>query len=109
MSVTHPFFVIFGETRSGQRFRPSDWAERLAGVLAPFRPGGSVQNHLGYSPYAFPCRIGNVSCVVLDSRLREVEPLAWKFVHDFARDNDLRTEEKDYNWLMGVTKGLPEK
>ncbi|MBF1259465.1 MAG: DUF3579 domain-containing protein, partial [Lautropia mirabilis] len=27
-------FVIIGETHEGRRFRPSDWAERLAGVMA---------------------------------------------------------------------------
>jgi hypothetical protein len=33
-------------------------------------------------------------CVVIDERLRELEPLAWKFVHDFAKDNFLKTESE---------------
>ncbi|RIX67821.1 DUF3579 domain-containing protein, partial [Acidovorax cavernicola] len=32
---------IQGLTRDGKTFRPSDWAERLAGVMSQFRPGGA--------------------------------------------------------------------
>jgi Protein of unknown function (DUF3579) len=39
--------------------------------------------------------IENVRAVVVDGRLRELEPLAWKFVVDFARDNQLKTEERE--------------
>ena len=85
-------FVIYGVTESGGRFRPSDWAERLAGVLAPYRPAGSRASHLTYSPYVIPTVRDNLRCVVVDERLRDIEPLAWKFVHDFATDNHLRTE-----------------
>jgi hypothetical protein len=86
------YFIIYGLTRSGANFRPSDWAERLAGVLAPYRPAGSLGGHLSYSPYSVPTVLNGVRCVVVDERLREIEPLAWKFVHDFARDNQLKTE-----------------
>jgi hypothetical protein len=86
------YFIIFGVTQSGAHFRPSDWAERLAGVLAPYRPAGSLGGHLSYSPYAVPTVIDGVRCVVVDERLRALEPLAWKFVHDFAQDNLLKTQ-----------------
>ena len=33
---------IQGVTHSGRTFRPSDWAERLAGVMSQFRPGGNL-------------------------------------------------------------------
>lgn len=87
-------FIIHGITLDGQRFRPSDWAERLAGVLSPFRPVGCAGGHLTYSPYALPTLIDGVRCVVVDARLRELEPLAWKFVCEFARDNRLQTSEQ---------------
>lgn len=83
--------VIHGTTSSGQRFRPSDWAERLAGVMSQFRPAGSVGGPFTYSPYVVPRLIDGVRCVVVDPRLRELEPLAWKFVCGFAKDNDLQT------------------
>jgi len=88
-------FIIHGTTHDGRRFRPSDWAERLAGVMSQFRPDGMAGGPLTYSPYAVPTILDGVRCVVVDGRLRELEPLAWKFVMDFARDNQLQTSEKD--------------
>lgn len=87
--------IIFGITEAGQRFRPSDWAERLAGVMAQFKPPGFIGNHLTYSPYVLPVVIDSTNCVVVDERLRELEPLAWKFVLDFAKDNQLKVEERE--------------
>lgn len=86
--------IIHGVTQDDRRFRPSDWAERLSGVMSPFRPGGSGGHHLSYSPYVFPTRLEGVPCVVVDERLRQLEPLAWKFVCDFASDNHLHTSSR---------------
>ena len=87
--------IIHGVTLQGQRFRPSDWAERLAGVLAQFRPPGVTGGHLSYSPYVVPVVLDGVRCVVVDQRLRDLEPLAWKFVCDFATDNQLKTSKRE--------------
>jgi len=87
--------VILGLTQEGGRFRPSDWAERLAGVMSRFRPPGSGNSALTYSPYVVPSWMDGVRCVVVDARLRELEPLAWRFVCGFARDNQLQTRETD--------------
>jgi len=96
MSAPVRQFLIHGVTESGRRFRPGDWAERLAGVMAQFRPPGSAANHLTYSPYVLPVVIDGVRGVVVDQRLRDLEPLAYKFVIDFARDNHLKTEEREH-------------
>ncbi|PWW45904.1 DUF3579 domain-containing protein [Melaminivora alkalimesophila] len=87
---------IQGITHQGKRFRPSDWAERLAGVMSQFRPGGARAtpgSHLRYSPWCIPTTIGDVKCVVVREELREHEPMAWDFVMGFARDNDLQVVE----------------
>lgn len=86
--------IIHGVTDQGQRFRPSDWAERLAGVMSQFRPAGSLGGPLTYSPYVVPMLVDGVRCVVVDHRLRELEPLAWNFVSEFAHDNGLKTSER---------------
>jgi len=86
------YFVIYGVTNSGSTFRPSAWAERLAGVLATYRPPATLGGHLSYSPYAVPTTLDGMRCVVFDERLRALEPLAWKFVQDFANDNQLQTK-----------------
>lgn len=85
---------IQGVTSQGKTFRPSDWAERLAGVMSQFRPGG-VQpgSHLSYSPWCVPTVIGGTKCVVVNFELRDCEPMAWDFVMNFARDNDLQVGE----------------
>ena len=44
---------------------------------------------IGYSPYCVPRIIDGVKCVVVNEKLRELEPMAWDFVMNFARDNDL--------------------
>jgi len=83
---------IRGITRDGKPFRPSDWAERLAGAMSSFRPAGSaggIAAFIGYSPYCVPRVIDGVKSVIVDSGLREVEPMAWDFVMNFARDNNL--------------------
>jgi hypothetical protein len=82
---------ILGQTRDGRTFRPSDWAERLAGVMSSFRPGGAHPgSHLNYSPWCIPTVIDGVKAVVVNSELRNLEPMAWDFVLNFAKDNDLQ-------------------
>lgn len=88
-------FFIHGITAHGRAFRPSDWAERLCGVPSCYRPGGvgAGRNALiGHSPYARPVTIGGVKCVV-DERLKDIDAMAFDFVLDFARDNDLPVYE----------------
>jgi hypothetical protein len=83
-------------TNDGRPFRPSDWAERLAGVLACYRPEGATAGRhgpIGYSPYVRPVVVGGIRCVVVDERLREVELLAFEFALNFARDNGLPVTE----------------
>ena len=43
-------FVIQGMTLDGKLFRPSDWAERLCGVMSAF--GGD--RRMQYSPFVHP-------------------------------------------------------
>ena len=89
-------FLIQGRTHAGKTFRPSDWAERLAGVLSPYRPGyrreagaNPYAQPTGFSPDAQPVVVAGLKCVAIDARLAELEPMAWDFVVSFARDNDL--------------------
>jgi Protein of unknown function (DUF3579) len=90
-------FIIQGITKDGRVFRPSDWAERLAGAMSCFRPGAAGQAgigaFIGYSPYCVPTTVGEVRCVIVNEALREIEPMAWDFVTNFARDNELQMGE----------------
>ena len=85
-------FHIQGVTTEGRTFRPSDWSERLAGAMSSFRPKGAVGGigaYIGYSPYCVPQVINGVKCVLVNEALKDVEPMAWDFVMNFARDNHL--------------------
>jgi hypothetical protein len=87
MSSRTEEFVIRGVTQGGRPFRPSDWAERLCGVMSAFGSDGRMQ----YSPYVYPVSSNGVKCVVVDVRLREIEPMAYNFLMNFAKDNELET------------------
>jgi hypothetical protein len=94
VSSTPKEVFIQGVTHDGRTFRPSDWAERLAGVMSSFRPGGAQPgSHLSYSPWCLPTVVNGIKCVVVHSDLRAHEPMAWDFVLNFARDNDLQVGE----------------
>ena len=89
-------YTIQGVTRDGRTFRPSDWSERLAGAMSSFRPGGGgggIGAYIGYSPYCVPQVSDGVKCVLVSEALRGVEPMAWDFVMNFARDNELPVME----------------
>jgi len=87
---------IQGVTHQGKTFRPSDWAERLAGAMSCFRPDGVTGGRgafIGYSPYCVPRQDGAIKTVIVSEALRDLEPMAWDFVMNFARDNDLVVSE----------------
>lgn len=87
---------IQGLTLEGKTFRPSDWAERLAGAMSCFRPGGGkggIGAYIGYSPYCVPRVINGIKCVIVNEELKSLEPMAWDFVMNFARDNRLQVAE----------------
>jgi hypothetical protein len=82
-------FVIQGTTLDGKAFRPSDWAERLCGVMSAF--GGDYR--MQYSPFVHPVNANGARCVVVDVRLEQIEPMAYRFLINFAKDNELQVRE----------------
>jgi hypothetical protein len=88
-----PEIVIQGITESGETFRPSDWAERLSGMLSVFSDDGYLaytDGYLAYSPFLKPIMAGGVRCVAIDRELERWDPAAYKFLLQFARDNQLK-------------------
>ncbi|HQT00111.1 MAG: hypothetical protein B7Y26_11510 [Hydrogenophilales bacterium 16-64-46] len=84
-------FIIRGLTSKGGRFRPSDWADRLAGAFAVIDPN----NRTNYSPFVQPTKLDGIPCVVVDRRLKTTDPDAWRFLQSFAQSNELITENAD--------------
>lgn len=59
--------------------------------MSSFRPRGSaIGAHIGYSPYCVPRVVDGVKCVFVSEALKDIEPMAWDFVMNFARDNELQ-------------------
>lgn len=108
-SKHHREVFICGVTLDGKTFRPSDWAERLAGAMSCFRPEGSasgISAYIGYSPFCVPRVINGLKYVIVNEGLRDVEPMAWDFVMNFARDNQLQLS--DACWLPEAPPSKPQ-
>ena len=78
--------IIHGTTSDGKVFRPSDWAERLCGILSSF----SKDNRLSYHEWVRPALLNKVRCVEVSPNLEEINPNMFRFLMDFAADNDLQ-------------------
>ncbi len=89
--TSHGKIIIEGITKSGDKFRPSDWAERVSGSLS------TVRNHrLYYSPLLQPSTRQGNKCVTLDPALKESNPALYQSILDFANNNNLRIcQEED--------------
>ena len=78
--------VIKGLTLSGQQFRPSDWSDRLCGVMSAF----GADEQLRYSPLVTPALRDGLRCVIVKRELAELEPRLFRFFLSFAVDNELQ-------------------
>lgn len=84
--ICNPYEIIIqGITLDGETFRPSDWAERLCGVLASF---GAKK--LAYHAYVRPLLLDDLRCVAVDKKLEKVNPQVFQYLFDFAKSNHLR-------------------
>lgn len=97
--------VIHGQTRDGQTFRPSDWAERLCGAMSMF----GADERLQYSEHVQPTFRNGVRCVVIGKKLAQIEPRLFRFFVSFARENELVVtyeEDAPASMLPGAQKDL---
>lgn len=85
--ICNPYEIIIqGVTESGKVFRPSDWSERLAGILCSF----GEDNKIAYSRYLRPIMLNSTRCLAVERSLEDFDPRAFQFLMGFARDNHLR-------------------
>ena len=99
--------IIFGITSTDEKFRPSDWIERFCGVMAPYdttyQTSGeriNIQKGMGYSDLVFPTTHKGERVVIAMEQLNDIEPLAWEFVLNFIKENDLKTEKISYSEIL---------
>ena len=82
--------IIEGVTQDGQKFRPTDWAERMCGALSTFR-----DRRMTYSPLLRPIVLDGNNCVVMDQALKEAHPSMYAYILEFAQENNLRLKNPD--------------
>lgn len=85
----HSNIIIQGTTLDGRVFRPSDWAERLSGVMSKF----GRDCRLCYSPHVKPITYRGVKSVLVDKKLWELDARGYDFLLNFARENKLQVIE----------------
>jgi hypothetical protein len=82
--------LIEGVTETGEKFRPSDWAERMCGCLASF-----TNRRMAYSPQLRPIidQESRTKCLVIDTKLKETNPDIFDCIMKFAGENRLKIHE----------------
>jgi len=80
--------VIEGVDTGGHKFRPSDWAERIAAILASY----DEDRRLRYSRDVSPCTIQGTRCLVVAKDMEQRNPDGYHFIMQFAGDNHLRIQ-----------------
>jgi hypothetical protein len=83
--MTTKEIIIEGLTKAGKPFRPSDWVDRMCSTYATF----GDDRKLRYSPYLKPRVINGVRCLVVDLKLRDVNPEGYAQLKHFAEENQL--------------------
>jgi len=83
--------IIRGVTTAGNKFRPSDWAERLYYALASYGPNRKVK----FNPLTKIKLKDGIKCFVLDLGLQEEDPMTYDFLMEFARENELVVTDQD--------------
>ncbi|MFK7965729.1 MAG: DUF3579 domain-containing protein [Burkholderiaceae bacterium] len=101
-------FMIIGTTVDGKRFRPSDWAERLCGVMSPYRPNLGSGGHISYSPWVMPGQHEGAKCVRVDGSIYALEPLAYRFLLGFASDNNLIVQPTTQDCVKSTDEEMGE-
>ncbi len=101
-------FFILGLTSNGRQFRPSDWAERLCGVMSCFRPEGSGGRnaHLQFSPYVHPTVIDGVKAVVVNNALKKGRTAGLSLLRQFRQRQRLASRRCLLRRVAGRSQGL---
>ncbi len=97
-------WLILGITPNGRPFRPSDWSERLCGALASY----DCHGRWVYSEHAQPVIQDGQVGVRVKTVLKNSNPGAYKFIMDFASDNQLKVVSRRKVIYLNESAAVPE-
>ncbi len=103
MASDAPKIIIEGITLDGAVFRPSDWIERLIDTLSSYGEDRRTRNGPYHGTERRHRRVGFLQaqmidgrkCLVVDTRLRDANPIAYRFLLEFIQNNRLRMQETE--------------
>jgi hypothetical protein len=78
-------WLIEGTMQNGRTLRPSDWVERISGVMAQF----GADHRLRYGA-ARPCFVAGKKCLLVKKSLQRENPAAFEYISSFVRSNGLQ-------------------
>jgi len=78
-------WLIEGTMQNGGTLRPSDWVERVSGVMAKF----GADHRLRYGAVR-PCFVKGKKCLLVQKTLEQDDPAAFEYVSAFVRSNGLQ-------------------
>jgi hypothetical protein len=97
--------IIQGISVDNQRFRPSDWVERISASMAIF----GRDKKLRYTNFVQPCIIDGLKCLIVAKDLSRQNPEAYDFIMGFAQANNLRISEDRRRYPQPVDEERREK
>lgn len=71
--------------QNGRTLRPSDWVERISGIMAQF----GADHRLRYGAVR-PCFVKGKKCLLVKKTLEQENPAAFEYVSAFVRSNGLQ-------------------
>lgn len=83
--------ILLGTTLTGQKFRPSDWAQRLTVAVSTIGPKKKIISH----PRVHMAVINGLPAVVIDPILEQENNMMFEFLINFGKSNELQIE---YPW-----------
>jgi len=85
----HCKYIIEGYTEDGKKFRPSDWIDRIASLMASY---GSA-HRLVFSDLLHPELHNGQKCLIIDTELEIKNPTMFEYVMNFAKSNNLKISQ----------------
>lgn len=73
-------------TEDGRKFRPSDWIDRIASMMASY----GKSHRLVYSDLLYPELLNGQKCLIIDTELEVKNPSMFEYVMHFAKSNNLK-------------------
>lgn len=83
--------IIEGITEGGNKFRPSDWAERMSGAMSSF----GKDQRIRYSPMLQPMTINGIKCITIDPDMEDENPEMFQYIMQWVSANQLKISEFD--------------